>query len=116
MVTNPSKQLKQRLERLEKKIESRNQLIKPKLSICLRFLLPEARHWHNIGTLLEIPEPTLEQIETDYPGDYQQCVREMIKSWLKQVNPPPSWKSLADAVQTINPCLAKKILKCTTIL
>ena len=108
-------QLKQRVEKLEKKSKNQNQQTKPKLSTYLKFLLPEAKHWHNISSLLEIPEPTLEQIEENYHGECQQCVREMIKSWLKQVDPPPSWKDLADAVQVINPCLAKKILNCTTV-
>ncbi|MCG8622335.1 MAG: death domain-containing protein, partial [Proteobacteria bacterium] len=76
---------------------------------------PEAKHWHNIGSLLEISETTLEQIEADYPGDCQQCVREMIKSWLKQVDPPPSWKDLAEAIQIINPYLAKKISNYGTV-
>ena len=108
-------QLKRRVEKLEKK-SNKNQQTKPKLSTCLKFLLPEAKHWHNIGSLLEISETTLEQIEADYPGGCQQCVREMIKSWLKQVNPPPSWKDLAKAVWIIgNPCLAKKILNCATV-
>jgi BMFP domain-containing protein YqiC len=107
-------QLKRRVEKLEKK-SNRSQQTKPKLSTCLKFLLLEAKHWHNIGSLLEISEQTLEQIEADYPGDCQQCVREMIKSWLKQVDPPPSWKDLAEAVQIINPDLAKKILNCATV-
>ena len=108
-------QLKRRVEKLEKKNKDKNQRTKPKLSTSLKFLLQEVKHWHNIGSLLEISEPTLEQIEERYPGDCQQCVREMIKSWLKQVDPPPSWKDLADAVQVINPCLAKKVLNCETV-
>ena len=107
-------QLKRRVEKLEKK-SNKNQQTKPKLSTCLKLLLPEAKHWHNIGSLLEVSETTLEQIEADYPGDCQQCVREMIKSWLKQVDPPPSWRDLTEAVQIINPCLAKKILNCATV-
>ena len=103
------------MEKLEKVVKKHNQWTQPKLSTCLKLLLPEARHWHNIGSLLEVPELTLEQIEADYPGDCQQCIREMIKSWLKQVDPPPSWKNLADAVQVINPCLAKKILNRATV-
>ena len=90
-------QLKRRVKKLEKK-SNKNCQIKPKLSTCLRFLLPEAKHWHNIGSLLEISETTLEQIEADYPSDCQQCVREMIKSWLKQVDPPPSCKDLGEAI------------------
>ena len=107
------KQLQQRVDRLEKKLRSKNQQDSLALCTksCLKFLLSEAKHWHNIGILLAVPESTLEQIETDYPGDCQQCVREMIKSWLKQVDPPPSWKDLAQAVSTVNPNLAKKITK-----
>lgn len=79
---------------------------------CLKFLLPEAKNWHNIGIMLDIPEPTLERIEADYHDDCQQSLREMIKSWLKQVDPTPTWKDLADAVHEFNPSLAKKIMKC----
>jgi hypothetical protein len=103
------------VEKLEKK-GNKNQQTKPKLSTCLKFLLPEARHWHNIGSLLEVSEQTLEQIEADCPFDCQQCIREMIKSWLKQVDPPPSWKDLAEAVRIINPNLGKKILTMDNII
>ena len=111
------KQLRHRVERIERHLNKKKQQAKVKLSTkqCLKFLLPEARKWHNIGIMLDVPETTLEQIEADYPGDCQQCVREMIKSWLKQVNPPPTWKDLVDAVQIINPSLATKIMNCTTI-
>ena len=106
------KQLQRRVDRIEPHIKKQNQQAKVKLSTknCLKFLLPEAKHWHNIGIFLEVPEPTLEQIESDYRGDCQQCVREMIKRWLKQVNPPPSWKALADALKIINPRLAEQIM------
>ena len=110
------KQLHRRVERIEHHLKNQSQQTKVKLSTkhCLKFLLPEAKNWHNIGIMLEIPEQTLEQIEAHYPGDCQQCVREMIKSWLKQVDPPPSWKDLAEAVHEFNPCLAKKIVDYAT--
>ena len=106
------KQLQRRVERIEHHLSKQNQQAKPKLctKYCLKFLLPEAKKWHNIGIMLEVPEQKLEQIEADYPGDCQQCAREMIKCWLKQVDPPPSWKSLAEAVSVFNPSLAKKIV------
>ena len=111
------KQLHRRVERLEHHLKKQNQRAKLELSArnCLKFLLPVAKHWHNIGVMLGIdPERTLERIEADYPGDCQQCVREMIKSWLKQVDHRPNWKDLADAVHDINPSLAKQIKSCTT--
>ena len=72
--------------------------------------MPEAKNWPIIGTLLDIPEQILDQIEVDHPEDCRKCVRVMIKSWLKQVDPPPSWQELAEAVHEVNPSLAKKIM------
>ena len=109
------KQIQRRVERIERHLKKQNQQAKLELSTknCLKFLLPEAKNWHNIGIMLGIPEQTLEQIQADYPGECQQCVREMIKSWLKQVS-PPSWKDLAEAVQIINPQLGRRILNSGT--
>ena len=58
-----------------------------------------------------LSESSLEQIECDYPGRCQDCVREMIKSWLKQVEPQPTWKGLAEAVGVVNPSLSRKIVE-----
>jgi hypothetical protein len=104
------KQIHRRVERIERHLKKQNKQAK-QLSTknCLKFLLPEAKLWHNIGIMLGISEQILEQIEADYPGDCQQCVREMIKSWLKQVDTPPSWKDLAEAVQFFNPQLGRRI-------
>jgi hypothetical protein len=110
------KQIQRRVERIERHLKKQNQQAKLELSTknCLKYLLPEAKNWHNIGIMLGIPEQILEQIEADYPGDCQQCVREMIKSWLKQVNPRPTWKDLAEAVQNINPQLGRRISNSAT--
>ena len=105
------KQLKRRVEILEGKLRRKQTDSKPSTKNCLKFLLPEAKHWHNIGILLGISEQTLEQIESDYPSNCTECVREMIKSWLKQVEPKPTWKDLAEAVQVVSPILSKKILE-----
>lgn len=106
------KQLQRRVERIEQHLRKEKQQAKLVLSHkhCLKFLLPEAKHWQIIGTLLEIPETTLDQIEGDHRDSVRNCIREVIKSWLKQVDPPPSWKSLAEAVHEVNPRLAKEII------
>lgn len=70
----------------------------PSLKMCLELLLPIAHHWQNIGVLLEVEEAKLIQIEEDYRW-CADCLREMIRAWLKQVNPHPSWRNLADAVE-----------------
>ena len=106
------KQLQRRIERIEHHLKKQNQQAKVKLSHkhCLKLLLPEAKNWQIIGTLLEIPEEILDQIEADHPSNCQLCVRQLIKVWLKQVDSPPSWKNLAEAVHELNPSLAKKII------
>lgn len=38
-------------------------------------------------------------------------MREMVKCWLKQVDPQPTWTDLAQAIKYINPKLSTRILK-----
>ena len=89
---------------------------KLRIDVCLRLLLPIAKDWHTIGTLLKVPSPELEQIESDYLS-CRDRVREMIKKWLKQIKPYPTWKRLAEAVKYIEPSLARNIIltSCRTI-
>ena len=109
------KLLQRRVERIEHHLKKQNQQAKVTLTVknCLKLLLPEAKNWQIIGTLLEIPEEVLDQIEADHPSNCHLCVRKVIKAWLKQVDPPPSWKNLAEAVCEFNPSLAKKIIDTT---
>lgn len=99
-------QLENKLKRQKKlKCRSNNKLC---TKLCLKLLLPLAKHWHNLGIFLGLPESTLEQIETDYDL-CTNCLREMIKSWLRQLSPLPSWTSLAEAVQEFDPKRANDI-------
>ena len=81
---------------------------KPTLPDALLVLLSLASEWHNIGTLLRIPEGDLDAIGKDHQkvGD---CLREMIKKWLTNVNPHPTWSSLAEAVELFDPNKAEEI-------
>ena len=108
------KRLQRRVERIEHHLKKEKPQAKITLSPkhCLKLLLPEAKNWQIIGTFLDIPEQILDQIESDHRGNCQRCVREVIKSWLKLDDPPPSWKNLAEAVHEVNPSLAKKIINC----
>lgn len=67
-----------------------------------------ASKWKNIGLFLELDIGTLDKIESEYkkPDD---CLREMLRTWLIQVSPPPSWQALIDAVEPFNPTTAEKI-------
>jgi len=45
--------------------------------------------------------------------DFGDCLREILLVWLKQIDPCPTWQSLANAVRIINPSVAQQISHCT---
>ena len=53
--------------------------------------------WHDIGLRLELEEGTLKAIESDYPKNAQDCLREMLSTWLK-VEPRATWRTLCAAL------------------
>ena len=75
---------------------------------AFRELHPIAAEWEIIGLLLEIPHHVLKAIEIDIK-DIHDCLQAMLVQWLKQSDPPPTWKNLADAVEEINESIAEKI-------
>ena len=76
---------------------------------CFKILLPEEAHnWKNIGVLLEILYGVLDCIEADYRGKSRDCLREMLREWIKRT-PDRLWTQLAEAVEVINPIVAEKI-------
>ena len=105
------KQLTQRVEKLERKVKNHQNSHQLSTRTCLKFLLSIAADWQNIGVFLNISDSDLKQIESDYSGRCRDCIREMIRKWLKQVNPAPSWKNLAEAVEEIDPSIAERIHK-----
>ena len=78
------------------------------LKQAFKTLIPLAYTWYNIGTLLEITDGKLKSIECDKRDTYD-CLREMLSSWLKQIDPPPTWSDLAEAVEHFDPSIAEKI-------
>ena len=78
------------------------------LKYALRFTLPLASVWHNMGVLLGVDSGTLKKIDHDYRMA-QDCLREMLQEWLKQINPHPTWQALADAVEPFDPNTAQVI-------
>ena len=67
-----------------------------------------ASEWKNLGLFLDIDIGTLNKIEHDY-AKANDRLRETLCAWLKQVNPPPSWQTLAGAVKPFDPATAEKI-------
>ena len=81
---------------------------KPALKDALRLLLPLASNWHNFGVLLDIPEGDLVTISKDNKNSFD-CLRELLKKWLTNINPHPTWSSLAEAVEPFDPNKAEEI-------
>ena len=82
-------------------MEDRRQGAVPTLSDLLKELFSKvASNWENIGVMLDIDEGPLKKIKADHKesGD---CLREMLRIWLKKVEPPPSWNLLVDALKSL---------------
>ena len=45
--------------------------------------------WEDVGLLLQLKQGDLAAIRSNHPSDCKKCFREMIKLWLKQIDPPP---------------------------
>jgi GTPase SAR1 family protein len=76
-------------------------------SAC-KISLSLASKWKTLGTFLKINIGLLDNIEYKY-SEASDCLRETFRTWLKQVDPPPSWQALADEVEFLDPAIAEKI-------
>ena len=58
--------------------------------------------WEDIGLLLELQQGALDEIRNNSSGRAKKCFREMIKLWLRQRDPPPSWSAIIDAIKELD--------------
>ena len=56
--------------------------------------------WYNLGLELGQQVSTLDSIEDKYGGDPSKCFRQVLKEWLKGVDPPPTWQGMANALKS----------------
>ena len=75
--------------------------MKPKLQDLLKELYRSASGWENIGILLGIDSKTLDSIKATEKSTSENCLREMLKVWIKKVSPPPSWSAIAEALEVV---------------
>ena len=79
---------------------SRGHQSKPELKDLTGALNNMADKWMRLGIRLGIQKETLDTIEADHHHNSQNCLIEMLNTWLRrQVNPPPSWANIVDAVE-----------------
>ena len=72
----------------------------PRLTTLLNELINRVSgKWEEIGISLRLESGLLEMIKEDNPKDCRACLREMLKEWLKQIDPPPSWVAIIKAVK-----------------
>lgn len=69
------------------------------LATVKRFLYNVRRKWYNIGLELGVEHNKLDEIQDTHRTDYDTCVREMLKIWLKFYPEKPTWGQLADALK-----------------
>ena len=72
----------------------------PTICVLLKELLKKvSADWENIGVILNVEEGELRNIKSNY-NESEQCFREMLRRWLNQVEPPPTWSAIIDAIDT----------------
>ena len=54
--------------------------------------------WKILGIHLGLEE-RLDSIEENCKQDSKKCLLEILRTWLKQVDPPPTWTAIIEAVE-----------------
>ncbi len=81
---------------------------KPRLLVLCRELQVLSQRWREVGDYLELAEEELENAQSSgsTPSD---CLKNMLKVWLRRVDPPPMWKAIVEVVEFMEPELALKL-------
>lgn len=75
--------------------------LKPEdLGIVLRELTDVSTKWYYLGLLLVKNPYTLDMIKMQNPLNIKAQHCEMLKAWLKMVNPRPTWRVLTKALRS----------------
>ena len=76
--------------------------LKPELADVLRELYTKvANKWEDLGIFLNIDSGQLDTIKSDSQRCSKSCLREMLKIWLKQTEPAPTWKAMVSAIESL---------------
>ena len=66
----------------------------------LKELISAHNKWYNLGLALGLPSSTLDSIKAQYDST-KDCLREMLKEWLKRTNPIPSWRATVEGLRDV---------------
>ncbi len=69
------------------------------LIVVLKATRSGRNKWYNIGLKLGVESHTLDSIGDRF-DDPTDCLREVIKQWLKGGSPQPTWRALVDALKS----------------
>ena len=79
-------------------------------------------HWDDIGIQLEIDDEKLGEIRsTARDGGDKEAFKCMVRAWMKQKKPQPTWLNFVEALEHLNVCkslsahLRSKYCKLTTV-
>jgi len=56
--------------------------------------------WYNLGLELGQHAATLDSIDATNSGDPSKCFRQVMKEWLKGIDPPPTWQAVVKALKS----------------
>lgn len=76
-------------------------ILVPQLKDILKELYTKvAVKWEDIGIMLGLESGMLEALKTQENKPESQ-LREMLKLWIKQVHPQPTWSAIVDALESV---------------
>lgn len=70
------------------------------LAAVQRRLFAVRTEWYNLGLELGQHPSTLDSIDATNNGDPSKCFRQVMKKWLRGIDPPPTWQAVVDALKS----------------
>ena len=70
------------------------------LKVLQENLFVVSHKWYAIGLQLLLNADTLDNIISNCGSSPRDCLLEVLKKWLRRVNPYPTWKAIVDALKS----------------
>lgn len=63
-------------------------------------MLDASCKWYNLGLELKINPDSLDAIQKENRGNVQDCLRDLLKQWLRRGEPKATWGTLIEALKS----------------